>query len=167
MEASGGQAGRKARLINWLLWWRVDPAELRAGSLFAARGFGVFLAALAAAMTAFVAYHAMPYELSLSVNAGVTLSCLVLLAFALGWVALGGLLLRGHRAAIPGLLALCTAQALSVGIMLLTAASSYWKYDYIHLPTIGTAFLSLLMWAVYMHGFTLAFRAGRSREGMA
>src|SRR5205823_2131371 len=110
MEASGWQADRKARLINWLLWWRVDPAEFRA--------------ALAAAVTGSVAYHAMPYELSLIANAGVTLSCLVLAAFALGWLALGGLLLRGHRAAIPGLMSLCTAQTLSVGIMLLTAASS-------------------------------------------
>jgi hypothetical protein len=111
MEADGQPAGGK-KWLYWLLWWKVDPDELRLQvegydtlrAVFAVRRLGFLLAAMAAAQAAYGAALAFaPGTASLfpvaCFQAGV----------ALGVAVLGGFMLRGSRVAIIGLMLLCTS----------------------------------------------------------
>lgn len=151
------------RCRHWLLWWKADPAELREGSLFASRWIGALLAAEVAVVTASAAYRLMPYGLDFAMNPAFAIAGVVLLALALGWLVFGGMLLWGHRAALPGLIVLGTIEFAAVGGMLLAAGCEYWPYHATRWPILRAGLLLIPTWTCLMHIYTIAFRIGRQR----
>ena len=154
MGAGKLRAGRR-KWLDLLLWWRIDPEELRLQvegyetlrTVFAVRRLGFLLAAVSAAEAAYFAVLTfLPGTASLfpiaCFQAGV----------AGGLLALGGLLLRGNRVATLGLMALCTIQIAFVAAYGANASFSL---------------LSMAGWAITMRVFTLSLRVERSRKGVA
>jgi hypothetical protein len=150
-------------LHHWLLWWQVDPGEMRlqldryetAHRLATARGFGCLLAVMAAAVAAFLgadAYAPMNHVLNnFALSAMAASAC---------YLVLGWLMLRGNRAAMAGLMALCTIDKL-------VSMSLWYLYQpdrekvAIYLP------LSVLAWCLSLHVFYTAFRVEQCRKGIA
>jgi hypothetical protein len=147
---------------HWLLWWKIDPAELQgqlAGyetlGIRSARGFGFLLATIAAAVSLFLAAQSVtPYHNELTPRA------YILVATALGYLVLGFLLLRGNRRAIFGLMIWSTSDTLYS----ISMCSLY----YPHRESIPFFLLSSVVgWAIYMHVFYLAIRVERERKVVA
>jgi hypothetical protein len=138
----GGPCGAVLGLVLWSVWFLVSR---RAGAL-AARRLGLLLAVVAAAQAAYCAALAFaPGTASLS-----PIACFQA-AVALGLTVLGGFLLRGSRAAIIGLMIVCTIQ-----VVVLAAWAS--DASFLLLPLVG--------WAIFMRAFYLALCAERSRKGV-
>lgn len=154
---------------HWLLWWKADPAELRRGSLFASRRVGALVAAYVSAVTAMVAFRLMPYDpaTSLVISPGSGMAGFLLLALAMGWLAFGGLLLRGHRVALPGLMAVGCIEFAAGGGMLLAAGCADWPYHATHWPILRSGMLLVPTWTMLMHLYYLAFRIERGGLGAA
>jgi hypothetical protein len=153
------EAGKRHRAWkacrNWLLWWKADPAELRHqvegyGTLrfiASARWFGFLLAAGLAAEAAFIADLTFapgiaPYVTIAWFETGVAVSLAVL----------GGLMLRGNRAATILLMAVYSVQTAVVA-----------AYD----QNVAFMLVSVVGWAVGMRVFYLSLCVERSRKEAA
>jgi len=158
MEA-GRREGWKT-LRRWLLWWKIDPAELerqvegyeKVHRLATARGFGCLLAVIAAAQAAYGA------GLAFSPGTAALFSVAWFQAgVALSFAALGGFLLRGSRAAAIGLMVLCTFQTVFIADCALHLTE----------PAASFLLLSLAGWAIFMRVFYLSLRVERERTRLA
>ena len=158
----GMGAGRREgwkTLRRWLLWWKIDPAELerqvegyeKVHRLATAQGFGYLLAVMAAAQAAYGAGLAFsPGTAALFpvawFQAGVALSL----------AALGGFLLRGSRAAAIGLMVVYSIQTVFIANCALQTE-----------PAASFLLLSLAGWSIFMRVFYLSLRVERERTRLA
>ena len=172
MDGSGDRCLRKA--AHWLLWWKVDPEEVRRQAegydtlpmTGSARGRGFLLAALSGVLNAVTgAWVAVAAVVAgwpeIGVGGGNVLADCIFLGEGVAFVLLGCLLYRGAAWAAIGLMGLSTFDRVFEAAI---ANGHFYPFPGRH---IGLWVFSLLAWCIFMHGFYAAFRVERSRKGIA
>ena len=148
-----GTRGEKENRWNWLLWWRIDEAELEKqvsqySSLkfvHSIRGISVLCLAFSIAITvAFVAFGALGLDASAYVDAGIM-------------AALALFIYLGHRWAMLVAMAFWTLEK-----VLLVAGGVGTAQ-----PNGGLVVGQIIWWCTYMHAFYFAFRVEQKRRELA
>lgn len=163
------------RPLRWLLWWKIDPEELRRetegyGTLrwfCTARGLSLVLATLAGAGRWLLAGLFVTHGLHGRSQSVVLLVDSTLLAEGFLFFVLGGFAYRGKRSALGGLMALWTISLAWLDIWYIQYQIATYGFYVYPLQTSIPAAIMVLGWPVGMHVFYVASRVERERTRAA
>ncbi len=145
---------------RWVLWWQIDPLELREqvdsyatmNRLGTARGLACLLSLIFAVPWAFLAVSAYT-----TANNILNTWAYVASAYTIGYVVLGCLLLQGRCGAALGLMVLATAQMVSSTIIC-------YYYMGVIAHYVLCIQLAVLGWSAYMHALYSALCVEKERR---
>jgi len=170
MGAGKLRAGRR-KWLDWLLWWKLDPEELRRQAegyatlkmTESARGRGFLLAALSGVLNAVAGAWVAIVAVSIGwpgigVGEGNVLIDCILLAEGMAFVLLGCLLYRGAAWAAIGLMGLSTFDRVFGAAV---SNGHFYPLPGRHIELLVS--VHMLIWCVCMYVFYVAFRVERER----